>query len=111
MANPIVRVRLWDRRGKEFAGKPGFGQGLFIDAYETLEPPLHRQTLYITGNMRVRKTDTTIEFGYYNDVWTDYIRVNYTNCTATVCHKVQPIPVVYEEALQVIEELRALGFH
>lgn len=115
-----VHVRLWDRRGPEFAG-PGFGQGLFLDAYETLIPEYHRQTLYLDGTLTLRTTDTTTELGSYSDLavngqpcdpprWYYYLKIDHSAKTAVVFHNAGILHVVYEEALQTVQDLKAHGF-
>lgn len=107
---PVVHVRLWDRTD---ADSGCFGSGLFLDAYETLEPPWHRQTLYIVEGMQLRTTETTVEFGYYSsqdNKWYHYLKVDEGQHTAIVFHNACVLYVVYEEALQVIAELRARGY-
>lgn len=120
MSDMTLHVRLWDRREAE-PTMCGFGQGLFLNVYETLEPPLFQQTLYIADDMSIRTTKMFTDFGYYSkfkadgtlrDVskWIYYLRICHDLERALVAHNVRDLPVNYKEALQVIDELKTHGY-
>ena len=120
MSTAVLHVRLWDRREAE-STTFGFGKGLFLNVYETLEPCLYRQTLYIADDMSICTTHMFTDFGYYSKFkadgtlrnvskWIYFLRIYHALESAVVAHNVRDLYVNYKEALGVIDELKALGY-
>lgn len=77
-----------------------------LQAYETLEPPWYRQSLYLSQGYEIREEPGKTRFGSCLDC--DALIVDHVEKTASVFHNVARIPVYYEEAIAVVEELRLL---